>query len=230
MRYTLVNYEGYVVETSRNNAVRLFNFDKDIKFRKLLSSKNTSKGSVTHKSHIFVDKYLLPMGCNVCNDAKRSMEIDNAGGKSNVSEMFSIDYFHQMYGAVDTIFEKEVKYWIDYKMVDFISTINGNRVGVSVARAMGYPSSKNFTEANAHRLLLKKLSGLVIARNAVVKEQRFFKSILHIWCQDQHVAKLMKEAFERLDENDYGLDVKGVLLLQLTICDDQQIYKNLILN
>lgn len=59
--------------------------------------------------------------------------------------MYSIDYFTQMYDASNTILEKEVAYWIDYKMVDFICTIDSNRVFVSVARAMGYPTSDKFT-------------------------------------------------------------------------------------
>ncbi|CAH6419997.1 Hypothetical protein HVR_LOCUS1052 [uncultured virus] len=172
--------------------------------------------------------YYLPPASLVCEDARRSITIDNAGGKSDISEMFSIDYFTQMYGARNTILEKEVSYWIDYKMVDFICTIGCSRVGVSVARAMGYPTSDKFTSTMAARLLYKKLYGLIVARNAVVKNQSFFKSILHIWCQDIHVAQLLRDAFANLDENDYGLDVKGVVLLQLTICDDQQLYKNLI--
>lgn len=175
-----------------------------------------------------MDKYVLPKSSLVCDDAKRSITIENAGGQSDISEMYSIDYFTQMYGASNTILEKEVAYWIDYKMVDFICTIDSNRVGVSVARAMGYPTSDKFTPEMASKLLYKKLYGLIVARNAVVKSQSFFKSILHIWCQDAHVANLLREAYSKLDDNDYGLDVKGVLMLQLTICDDPQLYKNFI--
>lgn len=175
-----------------------------------------------------MDEYVLPKSSLVCDDAKRSITIDNAGGQSDISEMYSIDYFTQMYGASNTILEKEVAYWIDYKMVDFICTIDSNRVGVSVARAMGYPTSDKFTPEMASKLLYKKLYGLIVARNAVVKSQSFFKSILHIWCQDANVANLLREAYSKLDDNDYGLDVKGVLMLQLTICDDPQLYKNFI--
>ena len=114
------------------------------------------------------------------------------------------------------------------KMVDFICTIDSNRVGVSVARAMGFPSSDKFTPTIASRLLYKKLYGLIVARNAVVKKQSFFKSILHIWCQDAHVAQLLRDAFANLDDDDYGLYVKGVVLLQLTVCDDVQLYKNIL--
>lgn len=187
---------------------------------------NRTAGPVSHRSHIFIDTYTLPT--SVCSDAQRSMTIENAGGKSAVSEMYSIDYFNRMHSSENTIFEQEVGYWIDYKMVDFICTINGSRVGVSVARAMGYPTIDDFTADHAIRLLQRKLYGLIVARNAVVKDQSFYKSILHIWCQNQAVADLLQQAYADLDDNDYGLDVKGILLLQLTVCSDDQLYKNYI--
>lgn len=245
-------YRSTVIKTN-NNGIRTYDPYADKQFRTHLISHNDSKGTVTHRSHIFIDNYVLPPAAMLCPDAKESITIDNAGGKSNISEMYSIDYFTQVYGATNTIFEEDVNYWIDYKMVDFICTLNinevdihltfeklkfpectlkcddklsKNRVGVSVARAMGYPTSDRFTSGMASRLLYKKLYGLIVARNAVVKEQSFFKSILHIWCQDLNIAQLLREAFANLDDNDYGLDVKGVLLLQLTICDDPQIYRN----
>lgn len=213
---------------AENQAVRIYNLNADKQFRVLLSTINTTKGSVTHRSHIFTDTYTLPPSSLICEDGLRSITIDNAGGKSDISEMYSIDYFTQMYGASNNILEKEVNYWIDYKMVDFICTIENQRVGVSVARAMGFPSPDNYTSTMAKNLLYKKLYGLIVARNGVVKDQSFTKSILHIWCQDVRIAQLLENAFSNLDENDYGLDVKGVVLLQLTICDDPQLYRNIL--
>lgn len=133
-----------------------------------------------------------------------------------------------MYGATNTILEKDVSYWINYKIVDFICTIDSQRVGVSVARAMGYPTPSKFTPEMACKLLYKKLYGLIVARNGVVKSQSFFKSILHIWCQYANVVRLLRDAFAKLDNNDYGLDVKGVLMLQLTVCDDPKLYRNIL--
>jgi hypothetical protein len=195
----------------------------------LLANSDNSKGTVTHRSHIFTDFYELPSYQELFKDAKRSIMIENAGGKSEISELYSIDYFARLYKATDFIFEEEVQYWIRHRMVDFICTIDGLRIGVSVARAMGYPNPDNFNEESASRLLYKKLYGLIIARNAVIKSQSFYKSILHIWCQNQRIAQLLQEAFSKLDNNDYGLDVKGVLILQLTVCEDIQLYKNILL-
>lgn len=206
------------------------NVDAYGEFRSRLASVTNSRGLITHRSHIFVDRYILPPSSTICFDARRSLLTENAGGKSEISEMYSIDYFTKIYHANKTILEKEVSYWIDYKMVDFICTINSCRVGVSVARAMGYPNSINFTDEMAASLLYKKLYGLIVARNAVNKSHSFFKSILHIWCQDNRIAMLLRNAFSKLDDNDYGLDVKGILLLQLTVCGDPQLYKNFLRN
>ena len=214
------------VNVASNASIRVYNIQDELRFWTLLTSSDKSKGNVTHRSHIFRDEYTLPR--YVSEDAKRSMSIENAGGQSEVSEMYSIDYFGSAWGATSFIFEKEIKYWIQYKMVDYICTVNEQRIGVSVARAMGYPTSESFTAETAAKLLHKKLYGLIVARNAVVKSQSFTKSILHIWCQDAHVAELLQEAYTNLDENDYGLDVKGVLILQLTVCDDRRIYKNIL--
>lgn len=210
--------------------------------RDLILTSDRSKGRVTHRSHIFSDVYSLPDYIDVTDDAKRSRDIDNAGGKSDVSEMFSIDYLMKIHNAHSIIFETEVQYWITYKMVDFICTVEDQRVGVSVARAMSAPARRAKRRrgraanpsgvsdlTSAAYLLHKKLYGLIVARNAVSEHQSFYKSILHIWCQNQHIADLMSEAFANLDDNDYGLDVKGVVILQLTVCPDMQLYKNRII-
>ena len=197
--------------------------------RHLILTSDRTRGPVTHKSHIFTDVYDLPPYADVASQAKDSRDIDNAGGKSDVSEMFSIDYLMRIHGARDIIFETQVQYWITYKMVDFICTIEDQRVGVSVARAMAYPSPDRFTAKMAARLLYKKLYGLIVARNAVSDHQSFYRSVLHIWCQNQRIADLMQDAFANLDNDDYGLDVKGVVILQLTVCPDAQLYRNRIL-
>lgn len=218
---------GCITSVLDNTAIRSYDPLHDELFRSLLVTTNKTKGTVSHRSHIFVDTYTLPPYTHVCPDAKRSITVDNAGGKSDVSEMYSIDYFASVYGATETILEKEVQMFFDFKMVDFISTIDGHRVGVSVTRAMGFPSPDTFTPAMAAKLLYKKLYGLIVARNGVVKSQSFYKSILHIWCQDARIADMLQEAFANLDDDDYGLDIKGVLILQLTVCDDRQIYRNI---
>lgn len=70
-----------------------------------------------------------------------------------------MEYLATKFRARDVVTEMEVEYWSSsWKRVDFTCTVWGNtRVGVSVTRAMGFPSAQHFTEVQAHRLLAKKL-------------------------------------------------------------------------
>lgn len=157
-------------------------------------------------------------------DAERSLDIENAGGNSARSEALSIHYFNTVHNATDFMLEMEVPYWIDYKMVDFICTIDSERCGVSVTRAMKYRDPDGYTFKDGHELLYKKLYGLIVARKGVEKRARFYKSILHIWCQTENIAKILTEVYKTIDISSYGLDIKGSLTLLLTVYNDESIY------
>lgn len=161
----------------------------------------------------------------------------------------------ECYRAKNILLEMEIEYWCDYKMVDYICSIYpvssfsdseartsgssgttvkgsggsgkaGSRVGVSVTRAMGFPSPRKFTYNDAVELINKKLYGLIVARNGVIKEQRFYRSILHIWCQTFRIAALVKKAFKNLESYDFGLNVKTDIAVFLTVCNHKCIYTN----
>jgi hypothetical protein len=182
--------------------------------------------NVTYRDCIIVDKYIAPelSKLEMTDDARRSLSTANAGGRSIMSEMLSIHYFCKVHKATNIILEKEVEYWIDYKMVDYVCTINDARVGVSVTRAMGFPTPKRFTPSIARHLLEKKLYGLIVSRDGVTDRHNFYKSVLHVWCQTAEIAQMLVDAYRDFDIKDYGLDVKGTLILILTICEDEGIY------
>ena len=153
----------------------------------------------------------------------QSLQLENAGGKSELSEALSITYFEQLWKAKDFIFEKQIQYWCDYKMIDFICTIPPyGRLGVSVTRAMSHPSPDRFTYSDAEALLQKKLNGLIMARNAVSEHFTFYHSILHVFCQTEKIAGYIARAYENIDLP----EVHGTLVLLITICDDPLIYQN----
>ena len=141
--------------------------------------------------------------------------------------MMSIEYFSRLFSVTEVLLEMEVEYWIDYKMVDFIFTFGRpSRVGVSVTRAMGFPNPCKFTYQEALRLLHKKLYGLIVSRNGITKKHSFSKSVLHVWCQTERIANLLKLAYESFDIQDYGLDIKGIVILQLTVCSEPSLYND----
>ena len=110
---------------------------------------------------------------NLCRGAARSLTMDNAGGASVRSEALSIHVFEKLYDAKNVLCEMEVQYETHaWSMVDYLATIAGKRVGVSVFRAMVAPHAKrtSFTMEDARRLCAKKLRGLVVARNSAFRK------------------------------------------------------------
>lgn len=187
-----------------------------------------------HTYCVVRDEYKLPEKLKW--EGKLSLQFDNAGGKSEVSEAFSIDYFNRVHKSIFTIFEKQVQYWIDYKMVDFITSVIDDstdlfeeiRIGVSVTRAM-LPPGKEDTEVSeefGRELLDKKISGLIIARNGVLKQNTFFHSVLHIWCQSKNIIDVVEKAARSLNPKQYGLHLKSSFCVLLTLCPDSKLYTN----
>ena len=179
---------------------------------------------------IFVDRY-IPINYKslinkFCKAAKETLITENAGGKSEVSEALSINYFNERFKAKDFVLEMQIEYWMKYKMCDYICKINNQRIGVSVTRAMGYPLADDFNEQSAYILLKKKIHGLVIARSSVSKKHEFSMSVLHIWCQNQRIADLLKKIYPRVISEDDKDSIYEVILL-LTVCEKSYIYTNI---
>lgn len=214
-----------VVSVYEDGSLRRSRLFDTVKLAGLLHGERIDRSRSQH-DYIFVDEYtptdIDNMKMNV--DARRSLTTANAGGKSVLSEMLSMQYFSQVLRAEAILLENEVEYWIDYKMVDYVCTVNGVRVGVSVTRAMSYPNPDRFTYACARDLLNKKLYGLIVSRNSVAAQHTFFKSVLHVWCQTPRIAALVKRAYEEIDVSSYGLDIRGVVILLLTVCPQNYIY------
>lgn len=192
-------------------------------------------------NYLFIDQIdKVPRIEDLDYDAWRSLVVDNAGGKSSVSEAASINRFVELFGADQILVEKEVEYWISYKMVDFVCTVANQRLGVSVTRAMAVKSTGQpggnyldlepgrFTLDDAVRLLKKKLYGLIVSRNGVTKKCKFYKSILHIWAASQDIADRLTEAWNdgHVDISEFGLDIKGIVVVMITVCSDPTLYLN----
>lgn len=155
-------------------------------------------------------------------DARKVASDPNAGGQSIVSEAFSMEHLSRRFGARHVVTEMEITYWnYNWKKVDYLCDIRGNRIGVSVSRAMGFPTPDRFKFTDAERLVKKKLRGLLVAMQGVDDDHRQDMAILHIFCQTQEIAGLMQLAclqyFNGSDDG-YGVDSSGILVL-LTVCE-----------
>lgn len=139
----------------------------------------------------------------------------NAGGKSVVSEALSMEYMCRRFGAHDVITEMEVIYWSPaWKKVDYVCSVAGQRVGVSVTRCMAFGRNV-FDTKEAMRLMSKKLHGLVIARSGITPAQRYTSSILHCWCQTAEIAEAARLAVIQLKKDEHS--VLGLVTVLLTV-------------
>jgi len=179
----------------------------------------------TYSQNIFVDNMNF-FALIWSQEAKKTFSLPNAGGNSIYSEALSIEYFVRYFNAKNIVYEMEISYWTEYKMIDYLCTLKDITVGVSVTRAMNFFDPYRFTLQDAKLLLHKKLYGLIVSRSCVNTHHCFDKSILHIWCQNEWVAQKVQEAYESFDVKDYGLNVKDAVIVVITICSERQIYYN----
>jgi len=160
-------------------------------------------------------------------DAQRSLEIDNAGGSSALSEALSIHYMSQRFKISKFILEMEVAYdFYGCSMCDYLMQNNDYRIGVSVTRAMHYKDPSMYSPEDAEKLLNKKLYGLIVARNGISEKNGFYKSILHIWCQNQIIADTLSNIHNKILNNISNDDPIKEIVVILTICDADWIYTN----
>ncbi|KAF0720667.1 Aste57867_92 [Aphanomyces stellatus] len=157
-------------------------------------------------------------------DASLVLTEPNAGGQSVVSEALSMEYMHQLFGAVDVVTEMQIEYWSpNWKKVDYLCTIYAERIAVSVTRAMKFKAWEAFTLDDARTLLRKKLFGLVVAKTGVSESQRYTKSILHIWCQSKAIADTIALSYKAIVAE---LEIEDNVILMATVAHEDGIYDN----
>lgn len=163
----------------------------------------------------------------LCTDAERIVCEPNAGGMSVNSEALSMEYLARRLLARNVVTEMEVRYWCsNWKKCDFLCSVQGRRVGVSVTRAMSYPTHAGFTRDDALRLMEKKLFGLVLARDGVDDRHSFHKSILHVWAPNSRVADLIADAHAVVVASDDSLVDDVLVLVSVAPCCPALFYED----
>lgn len=160
----------------------------------------------------------------ICAAARDNLFMKNAGGQGAIlSESLSMELFARDMGACDFVGEMQVEYFFQFKMVDFVCSLGGRRVGVSVTRAMNHIDPLLFDRPAALRLLQKKLSGLVVARNCVSSKHSFDRCFLHVWCQCDHIARVLQSLPIRDVLLELEIDPETMEIL-LTVDNEPAIY------
>jgi len=143
-----------------------------------------------------------PDTMNLSAGGLKMLNTPNAGGNSVWSEVLSYELLRATYGAQLRRTEMEIEYWPASKITDYSVTVLGRHIGVSVTRAINFLDlSKKFkapfTSADAHRLLCKKLFGVLASSNATV--DKWEKQILHIWTTSKTAARLVVQEYYQVD-------------------------------
>lgn len=156
--------------------------------------------------------------------AKAALHEQNAGGGSELSESLSVEILSRLFPCVSIKTEMQITYKVyGGKIADYLAAVKVGetsiKIGVSVARAM-HPLKLNhkrpriFDEAEADRLMYKKVNGLICARSGVHRSDRFYTSIVHFQAQTDEIAELMHAAYKRLEPR-YREDI----IVLVTICE-----------
>lgn len=166
--------------TSKNERV----YKKQLEYYNYSHLKSSNRGSISIITDNLIDKKLNFISLN-------SLNIKNAGGKSQVSEAYSINHISEFFNINNAIYEKQITYWCTFKMIDYILYSEKEKLGVSVVRA--FSKYGEFSDERSYMLLKRKISSLLIARRVVSEIFEFNIAILHIICENLEIQnKILK--------------------------------------
>jgi hypothetical protein len=153
------------------------------------------------------------------------LNVNNAGGSSEISEIVSMYYMQKRYGATHFIPEMSVQYDTESKICDYLMNINGYKIGVSVTRAILYPFERPINETFTTSLLYRKMTGILLAKRSVAPEHAFHHSMIHIWCRSQSDIDMIKTSYQKIIDQDYYDLYKGIYIF-CSLCVTDFIYTN----
>ena len=133
----------------------------------------------------------------------------NAGGSSSDSEVISFEILYRCELADLLKTETQIDYDAQGSLTDILVEIDGEKVGVSVTRAVTGPG-QTYTLADAQRVLTKKLEGIQESTDHVSEGDRWVKQILHVIAVDDAAAATMAEAWALADVELVG-DTIGII-------------------
>jgi formylglycine-generating enzyme required for sulfatase activity len=104
---------------------------------------------------------------------------------------------------------------------DYLVSVGGTRLGVSVGRAVSYPPDTPYTLQQAQSLLTSKLQNIQLSSQNVQETDRWVKQILHVVAQSPEHVTVLQEAAQLID-----FATKGNTIVYITRTDggDSFIY------
>jgi len=153
---------------------------------------------------------------------QKVIEDDNAGGSSLLSEAFAYEILHRCESAELLKTEMEIDY-VDPqgKKTDLLVVIDGEKMGVSVTRAVGWPKEDPYTAKQAQELLDKKLQGILDSSANVSKEDAWSRQILYVLAYGPAHADSVAGAFAAADP---AMLADTIVFVTTTNGDDEFLY------
>ena len=145
-------------------------------------------------------------------DALRMLAVPNAGGSSLQSEALSCEVLARLFGSRLVMTEMELDYFSGSKITDYSVTLFEHAVGVSVARAINWPTFA-LQPADAYRLLFKKLRAIQISSRNVLN-MRWRKQVLHVWVRTYRDAQTLEEQYAAIPP-----EVRGNSVVLITLAN-----------
>ena len=144
----------------------------------------------------------------------------SGGGSSFYSQGVSFEVLNRAEGAVLVKAGTEILYTdLSGKKTDYLVSVGGTRLGVSVTRAASFPPDSPYTVSQAQALLTSKLQNILLSTENVQAADRWVKQILHVVAQSaQHVAAL-QQAFALIDAA-----TKGDTIVYITRTDGEDSF------
>ncbi|MEQ8276257.1 MAG: hypothetical protein RMA76_24830 [Deltaproteobacteria bacterium] len=146
----------------------------------------------------------------------------NAGGSSLLSEVFAYEVLERCEGAALEWTETEVEY-VDMmgKITDLVVTIDGERIGVSVTRAVKFPFDDPYPVADAQALLEDKLADILLSSANVKPAFAWSKQILSVIAYSPQHAESLETAYAAIDANTKS---DTIVYVTVTNGDDAFLY------
>ncbi len=145
----------------------------------------------------------------------------NAGGSSLLSEVFAFELLARCDGATLLKTETEVVYATPGKITDLLVELDGQKLGVSVTRAVAFPFDDPYVEAQAADLLERKLDDILESSANVAAEDRWVKQALAVLAYGPGHADALAAAYATIPAE---IRADTILWVMVTDGTDDFIY------
>lgn len=151
----------------------------------------------------------------------RLLDTPNAGGSSQMSEVFAYEQLARCEQALLLKTETEIVYDTAGKITDLEIELAGHKVGVSVTRAVAFPFGSAYSLSAATTLVEKKLSDIQMSTANVSDADQWEKQILAVLAWDDAAAETFAQAWTMTSA---GLKADTIVLITTTAGEDLWIY------